>query len=89
MKKKYIKRLSALVLISIITVGYVLVMQILAAKLEQVSPLGRLSGGYGFITDTDGHAVTSAASVEKGDLLSIRLRDGAVEARAETVNVQQ
>ena len=64
-------------------------MQILAAKLEQVSPLGRLSGGYGFITDTDGHAVTSAASVEKGDLLSIRLRDGAVEARAETVNVQQ
>ena len=64
-------------------------MQILAAKLEQVSPLGRLSGGYGFITDTDGHAVTSAASVEKGDLLSIRLRDGAVEARAETVKVQQ
>ena len=32
MKKKYIKRLSALVLISIITVGYVLVMQILAAN---------------------------------------------------------
>ena len=63
-------------------------MQILAAKLEQVSPLGRLSGGYGFITDTDGHAVTSAASVEKGDLLAIRLRDGAVEARAETVKVQ-
>ena len=61
-------------------------MQLMAAGLEQRSPLARLSGGYGFVSDRDGHAVTRAGTVRTGDLLVIRFRDGKVGARAETVS---
>ena len=54
-------------------------MRLFAAQLEQRSPLAKLSGGFGFITDRDGTAVTRADMVHAGDLLNIRLRDGKIE----------
>lgn len=58
-------------------------MQLLAASLEQMSPVARLSGGYGFVTDADGRNVHSVRHVHPGDLLSVRLADGRIEARVE------
>ena len=54
-------------------------MRLFAAQLEQRSPLAKLSGGFGFVTDRDGAAVTRAEMVHAGDLLNIRLRDGKIE----------
>lgn len=64
-------------------------MQLLAARLEQRSPVARLSGGYGFVSDSEGRAVTEAAQVREGDLLLIRMRDGSIEARAEKISKQE
>lgn len=56
-------------------------MQLLAAGLEKNSPLTRLSGGYGFITDADGCSVTSVGSVTQGDEVNIRMKDGRIRSR--------
>ena len=58
---------------------------IAAAKLEQHSPVLKLSGGYGFISDADGRAVTSVKKVKNNDLLAIRVRDGRMDVRVEKV----
>ncbi len=58
-------------------------MQIFAARLEQRSPLAKLAGGYGYVSDESGNAVLSAAKVQIGDLLNIQLRDGKIRT---TVN---
>ena len=62
-------------------------MKIYAARLEQHSPLLRLSGGYGYISDAAGRAVLSAGQVREGDLLNIRLKDGKIAAAAEHVEL--
>ena len=58
-------------------------MQILAARLEQRSPLAKLAGGYGYVSDKSGSAVLSVDKVQIGDLLNIQLRDGKIRT---TVN---
>ena len=60
-------------------------MKLYAAQLEQRSPLARLSGGYGYISDANERAVLSVSSVEAGDLLNIQLRDGRIGTRVERV----
>ena len=60
-------------------------LQLMAAGLEQASPVRRLSGGYGFVSDDEGRAVTSAFAVEPGDLITVRFKDGGVDARVERV----
>jgi exodeoxyribonuclease VII large subunit len=57
-------------------------MKVYAAKLEQRSPLARLSAGYGYISSRDGKAILTAEAVRRGDILNIRLKDGKVEAEA-------
>ena len=61
-------------------------MKLYAAQLEQRSPLARLSGGYGYISDAEGRAVLSADAVEAGDILNIQLKDGRIEAAVERVH---
>ncbi len=60
-------------------------MKLYAANLEQRSPLAKLSGGYGFVTDVRGRAVTSAGAVNAGDLVHIQLQDGRIDATADHV----
>lgn len=60
-------------------------MQLFATALEQISPLARLSGGYGFVTDEDGRNVRSVRQVSAGDLIFIQLPDGRIEAEAQTI----
>ena len=64
-------------------------MKLYAAQLEQRSPLARLSGGYGYISDANERAVLSVSSVEAGDLLNIQLRDGRIGTRVEHVEPRE
>ena len=56
-------------------------MELLAGSLEYLSPLARLTGGYGFVTGPDGSPVRSVTDLQEGDPLSVRLRDGRLEAK--------
>ena len=58
-------------------------MKIFAARLEQRSPLAKLAGGYGYVSDESGSAVLSVDKVQIGDLLNIQLKDGKIRT---TVN---
>ena len=58
-------------------------MRVYAARLEQRSPIAKLSGGYGFISDMDGKTVSSVEQVLPGSVLNIQLKDGKIET---TVN---
>lgn len=61
-------------------------MRLYAAQLEQRSPIAKLSGGYGYISDEKGAAVLSVDKTEPGDLLTIQLRDGRIDATVERVH---
>ena len=60
-------------------------MKLYAAKLEQRSPIARLSGGYGYVSDESGRGISSAAQVKAGDFLRIQLRDGRLETTVNSV----
>ena len=60
-------------------------LELSAGSLAHLSPLARLSGGYGFVADSGGKAVRSVKDVREGDLLRVRLRDGLVETTAQKV----
>ena len=62
-------------------------LEILAGRLQGASPLEKISGGYGFLTDEKGRRIVSVSQVKPGDVLDIRVRDGKVRARAEDVEV--
>ena len=44
-------------------------LELSAGALAHLSPLARLSGGYGFVADSGGKAVRSVKDVREGDLL--------------------
>ena len=56
-----------------------------AGRLEALSPLKKLSAGYGFVTDTRGNAVRTIAQTKPGDIIGISVRDGRIEAQVEHV----
>ena len=60
-------------------------MRLYAAGLEQRSPIAKLSGGYGHVSDIAGRTVISVGQVKAGDILNIRLRDGRLEAGVSSV----
>jgi exodeoxyribonuclease VII large subunit len=60
-------------------------LELSAGSLAHLSPLARLSGGYGFVADSGGKAVRSVKDVREGDLLRVRLKDGLVETTAQKV----
>lgn len=59
--------------------------RILAEKLNAVSPLKKLAGGFGYVS-LNGHPLCTAEEAQLGDLLRIRLHDGEIAARTESVN---
>lgn len=59
---------------------------VLAAKLDGLSPLKKLGGGFGYISDGSGKPVVSVLKQKPGDLLRILLKDGEMTAEVkETV----
>ncbi len=57
----------------------------LAGLLESLSPLAVLRRGYGAVRRADGRPVRGVADVRRGDALSVRLADGALDAQVQDV----
>lgn len=60
-------------------------LQLQTAQLRALDPLAKLSGGYGYITK-QGRTVSSVREVSMGDVLTIRVCDGTVQAVVEQVS---
>ena len=60
---------------------------LLSGRLHGLSPLAKISGGFGFLTDEGGRRIESASSVKTGDHMLIRVSDGRIEA--EVLNSQR
>ena len=54
---------------------------LLSGRLDGLSPLKKLGGGYGFVTDARGRAFPSIAQAEPGDIIRISVKDGRADAR--------
>lgn len=62
-------------------------MELLAGSLAHLSPLARLSGGYGFVSTPDGLPIRSTADIHPADTFCVHLCDGLIEATADKVSV--
>ena len=60
-----------------------------AGRLDGLSPLKRLRGGYGYVTDRTGRPVRSAALTEPGIRIQVQLADGRLKALVEEVFVEK
>ncbi|MEG2349989.1 MAG: exodeoxyribonuclease VII large subunit, partial [Hungatella sp.] len=54
---------------------------LLSGKLQGLSPLEKISRGFGFVTDEAFRKVESIRQLEPGQLLTVRLADGRVTAQ--------
>ena len=63
-------------------------LQLQTARLRALDPLAKLSGGYGYITK-QGRTVSSVREVSMGDVLTIRVCDGTVQAVVEQVSTNE
>lgn len=52
---------------------------LIGGRLQGLSPLEKISGGYGFLTDSENKRIESVHHVKVGDKVQIRLRDGSLE----------
>ncbi len=53
---------------------------LLAERLKGLSPLDKLSQGFSYVADGDGHTVTSIQQVGVGDTVWIQVKDGSIQA---------
>lgn len=60
-------------------------LELLIQRMKGLSPLEKLSSGYSYVEDTDGHNIRSVAGVKPGDLLMIRVSDGRIRAAVKEV----
>ena len=60
-----------------------------AARLEGVSPAKKLAGGYGYVSDADGKAVTTASGRKAGDEIRVFLKDGELLTEVKEVKLLQ
>lgn len=54
-------------------------------KLEGLSPLKKLKSGYSYVTNQDGHNIKSVAQVSEGQEIDIRVTDGHITAKVQSV----
>ena len=55
---------------------------LLVGRLEAVSPLKRLQSGYAFVSDRNGQMLDTIEAVKQGDVFTVTMRDGSIEAKA-------
>ena len=51
-------------------------LNILAERLNGLSPLNRISGGYAYVSDSEGKPIRSVNHVKVGDDIEIVVKDG-------------
>ncbi len=54
---------------------------LLGGRLHGLSPLAKISNGYGFVTDEEGKRLASVSQTAAGDTVTIRISDGKIRAR--------
>ena len=59
----------------------------LSARLDSDNPSSVLKRGYSYISDDKGNTITSASSLSKGSIITVKMRDG--RAKAEIKEVQK
>lgn len=57
--------------------------ELLSAKLNALSPLTKLSGGYAYVSDSKGKPVMSIDDVDHGEILNIYVKDGNISVQVE------
>lgn len=60
-------------------------LSLMCARLNALSPLTKLSGGYAYVTDSDGQSITTADDVSIGDKVIINLIDGNLTAEVSDI----
>jgi exodeoxyribonuclease VII large subunit len=63
-------------------------LQMLAARLDALSPLSTLGRGYSIARGADGRTLSSVTDFAVGDPFTLLVRDGTVEANAEKVTAR-
>ena len=58
---------------------------IFAERMERLSPLRKLSGGYAYVTDSKEKALLCVSQVERGDEVTIQLLEGKIKAEVTEV----
>jgi exodeoxyribonuclease VII large subunit len=61
-------------------------LNILAEKLNGLSPLNKLSGGFGYISDKNNNLINSIEKVKSGNNVSVTLSDGVFWATVDQVH---
>lgn len=64
-------------------------LNVLAQRLNGVSPLLKLSQGYSYTEKSDGTPVNDIALVNKGDILKIHIKNGTIQSVVKDVIVQE
>ncbi len=64
-------------------------LKMLCSKLEDVSPLKRLTAGFSYISTEDGKTLRSVNDIKKNDIVEIFLADGTIDARVEKINAKE
>jgi exodeoxyribonuclease VII large subunit len=64
-------------------------LSLLCARLEGVSPLKRLSGGYAYVQSDGDDAIRSAAEVKCNDKLKINFTDGTIRATVDEIELKR
>lgn len=55
-------------------------LELLTSQLDGLSPLKKIGGGYGFLTDGNDKRIESVKAVKPGDQIRLRLKDGRIDA---------
>ena len=64
-------------------------LSVLAARLENLSPVKRIAQGYAYISDMDGNRISKLADVKEGDLINLQFKDGKAKARLTELEYKQ
>ena len=54
-------------------------------KMKGLSPLEKLNSGFSYVEDDKGRNIRSVAQVEPGQAITVRVKDGSIDARVERV----
>lgn len=60
-------------------------LQVMAGKLDGLSPAKKLVGGFGYVTDHQGCKVVTATQLSPGDTMRVRLSDGLIESQVTNI----
>ena len=63
--------------------------EVLAERLDGVSPLKRLGKGYAYVTDKKGQPLKIVEQVEEGDPITVQVTDGKIVAYVQQITLSK